>query len=109
MRGTIAESDWKLLRRLKETALERFCQRVIDRLGGISADQGKSFHARYLEIFRIIQDEDRQLALAFDDMRRSTAVMRLIAMRAENLITDDEFQQFSEETRRMVDGFLALR
>ena len=44
MRGQIKESDRKLFRQLRLIALDRFCQRVLNEVGRISADPGRSNH-----------------------------------------------------------------
>ena len=34
----IKESDWKVFKRLRELALERFCERILGEIAGISSD-----------------------------------------------------------------------
>ena len=48
-------------------------------------------------MYRLIQDRDKSMARAFDDLRRSTALMRLVNIINEGLLTDDELKQFSQE------------
>jgi hypothetical protein len=55
----IKEPDWKVLRRVHPLALERFCERVLAEIDRVSRDGAKGHHARYLQIFRIIQQRDR--------------------------------------------------
>jgi hypothetical protein len=74
----IAESDWKILRELDPIA------RPI------------------LPSHRC----DREFAEAFDDMRRSAAVMRICHLRKLGLLRDEEFARFSEETRATVQRLL---
>lgn len=97
----IAEPDWKLLSKLKPLALERLCQRILDEISMALADS-KSPHDRYLAIFALIQERDDEIAKAFNDLRRSTALIRLGAMRSLNLISDEEFAGFSTETREII-------
>jgi hypothetical protein len=40
----IAESDWKKLRALHPIALDRFCQRILEKIGTILADSSRSHH-----------------------------------------------------------------
>ncbi len=63
-------------------------------------------HERYLSIFKLIQDRDKQIALAFDGLSRSNALFKLTEMRRENLLTDQEFAEFSDETQRIVSRML---
>ena len=72
----IKESDWKIFRRLHRIALERYCQRVLEevKLATVSDD---SYHDCYLKVYRLMQDRDRTMARAFNDLRRSTALVRV--------------------------------
>jgi hypothetical protein len=106
MPDLINESDWKIFKPVREKALERFCERVLDEVVRIRAETGKSHHERYIEIYRLIRERDKELEQVFDHLRRSTAVMQLATFRSLTLITDDEYVQFSAPTRLIVDEFL---
>ena len=101
----IKESDWKLLRQLHSVALERYCERVVSEIAQVSGDNAKGFHQRYLEIFTIVERRDKEIAQTFDDLRRSTALVRIAALHALGLLTSDEFSRFSDETRSIVAMF----
>lgn len=94
----IAEPDWKLLRKLKPLALERLCQRILDEIG-VALTDSKSPHERYLAVYSLVQKRDKDVAIAFNDLRRSTALLCLGAMRSLDLISDEEFAGFSAATR----------
>jgi hypothetical protein len=96
------ESDWKTLRRLQPLALERFCKRVLDEIEGIRNDGAQSFHQRYLDVYRIVEERDRQVARIFNDLRRSNAIHKLALMRSSGLLEESEFASFSEETRASI-------
>jgi hypothetical protein len=98
----IPESDWKIFRQLQPLALERFCQRVLDEVSQVAADTSKSSHERYLEVFRLLQQQDKELASSFDNPRRSDALLQLGRLVIQGLLTDDEFARFSPETRAWV-------
>ena len=100
-RGMI-ESDWKLFRQLRPLALDRFCQRVLAEVGRLAADTGRSSHERYLAVFKLLQRRDEELADAFNNPRRSTALAQLARIRAEGLLTEEEFAGFSPEIRASV-------
>jgi hypothetical protein len=100
----IKESDWKILRQLKTEALEHFCKRVLLEIEQINTDSTKSFHQKYLDVYELIHRRDKELALTFDDLKRSTALIQLMAMKSRNLLTEDEFSQFSQETQDIVNG-----
>jgi hypothetical protein len=98
----IPEPDWKLLRELKPVALERFCEKVLHGAASIADASGSTNHQRYLKLYQMIQKQDRELAVAFDDHRRSTALSKIAQMHSRGLFTEEEFARFTEETRRLV-------
>jgi len=48
----IKESDWKTFRRLRELALDRYCQRVLDEVRIIVEKSGDTNHKRYLALWK---------------------------------------------------------
>jgi hypothetical protein len=105
----IKESDWKLFRRLRAVALERFCQHVIEEINHTTSNCTGDYHKRYLEVFSLIRKRDKELGRAFDDVRRSNAFILLASIKASQLLTDEEFSQFSQETRAAVEVILEIR
>lgn len=47
----------------------------------------------------MLQERDRALAAAFDDLRRSRAIPRLAAMVDLGVVADEELNGFSAQTR----------
>lgn len=103
------ESDWKVFRRLHTLALERFCARVLEEIKLATANCTSDYHKRYLEVFHLIMERNDSMADAFDDMRRSKAIILITNIMAAQLLTADEFLQFSPETRETVEGILDIR
>ncbi|MBT0962868.1 hypothetical protein [Denitromonas iodatirespirans] len=103
---SIRESDWKVLRRLHPVALERYCERTLGECVQVATDGGESAHARYLALYRLVKARDKTLAMAFDDLRRSTAITTLIALVGLDLLTAAELDALSDETREIVLGAL---
>jgi hypothetical protein len=101
----ISESDWKLFRQMHPVALERFCQGVLTEVERLASRTGKSANERYLSVFRLLQRRDKELGEAFNDLRRSTALLQLAVLRSRGLVTDEEFARFSPETREAVQVF----
>lgn len=99
MERQFPEKDWKLLRQLAPVALERFCGRVLREATAVANAPGKTNHKRYLELYKLMKEQDRDLASAFNDDRRSTALHKLARIYSLGLLTEDEFGAFSEETR----------
>ena len=100
----IKESDWKIFRELHVVALERFCRRILDEVAAIVANGNEtgSAHSHYLELYNLVKRRDREMANAFDELRRSTALLQLRIICAHGLLTPDEFARFSEETREVI-------
>jgi hypothetical protein len=98
----IKESDWRTLKRLRPLALERLCKRVLDEIERVQQDSARTFHQRYLDIYRIVQQHDREMTAIFDDVRRSNAMMKLALMRSSGLLEELEIASFSEETRAAI-------
>jgi len=106
MSHEIKEPDWKLLRQISRVALERLCQRSLEEIDTIGSDSTKTYHQRYLDIFDIIRRRDKEIASAFNDMRRSTALSQLALIYSQGLLTGEEFLRFSQETRSVVEMLL---
>lgn len=98
----IKESDWKIFRELHSVALERFCRQILSEVKQIDADSTKSFHQKYLDIFRLVQRCDWEIARVFDNPRRSTALIQLAEIESRGLLTRDEYLRFSEGTRNII-------
>ena len=104
----IAESDWKRLRKLKEIALDRLCASILRECRELIVADGATNHERYLSLFRHVRERDGDVADAFNDVRRSTAVHRLASMCALDLITEDELAAFTPDTQQSVHTLLEL-
>ena len=96
------ERDWKLLRELKPVTLERLCEQILRRATDIATKPGGTNHQRYIKMWELIQEQNQEIALAFDDHRRSTAFLKILQIHRRGLFTEEEFARFSEETRKHV-------
>lgn len=99
---TISEPDWKLFRKLHALALDRFCGRVLAEANQLAISTDQTNHERYLALYKLLQNRDKKMSAIFDDICRSTAYTQLAHMRTQNLITDEEFDGFSADTREVV-------
>jgi hypothetical protein len=102
----IPEADWKILRRLYKTALDRFCGQVLDEVRRILDDPETDRHAKYLSIYRLTERRDKEIARMFNDRRRSTAFHRLAVIKDSELLTDEEIYELTKETRAVIDLLL---
>ena len=100
----IPERDWKVLRRIRDDAVHRFCVRINN---GVSdyvsyADIHGEAHEAFLGIFRYVATQNRELGDLFDDWRRSTAIRTLKLWAEAGIITREEFAAFSEDTKELI-------
>lgn len=105
----IRESDWKVLRRAHPRALERFSERVLGEVETLIHNSDHTHHERYLELFKLIQRRDREMADLFDNPRRSSALTMLAHIRSAGLLGDGEFSSLSEQTRNAIELLLGSR
>ena len=75
---------------------------------GVASDQKRTYHQRYQAVYRLMEKRDRELADAFNNPRRSTALFQLAHIRRIGLITDEEMGRFGEEARQIVDNWLKI-
>jgi hypothetical protein len=106
---TIAETDWKVLRRVHPLARDRYCEDVLAEIERVTHNSAQSTHQRYLDIFKIIERRDREIASIFNDPKRSNALTMLARMRAAGLLKEDEFLSLSPLTRSAIELLLGAR
>jgi hypothetical protein len=102
MPGGIPEADWKVFRQLHRVWLDRYCAKVNEDIMRLLSQSELSPHDRYLKVYRFIHDKDKELGSAFNDFRRSTAIMQIHIIKNLGVITDEELGRFSESTRAFV-------
>ena len=100
----VPESDWKAFRELQQHALERFCKRALEEVLTILRDGSRSHHSQYLDVFRLLQTRDEELAHAFNDARRSRMIIQLAAIHAYGLLAPNELERFTERTRATIES-----
>src|SRR5262249_49755869 len=93
-------SDRKLLKEIAPVALERLCRCTLADIDRIASDGTRSCHQRCH--FRFHKRRDPEIAEAFDDLRRSTALFWLSAICVHGLLRDEELLRFSDETRTAI-------
>src|SRR4051794_20894042 len=112
MMHEISEPDWRRLRDLQPTVLERFYRRALGEVEAAcrsSAPSGQAAHERYAAVVRRVQEQEQRRRKLFDDLRRSVALLRLAELRAQGLIDDAEFAAFSSPARTSVAALIAVR
>ena len=102
VRSTMPETDWKALRTLKDTLLQRASALALARVEGIIAKREAHPHDAYIRLWRLLESEDTKIARMFDDLKRSNALSKLLEMGRNDLLTPEEISTFSQETQEKV-------
>jgi hypothetical protein len=105
----IPESDWKKLRALKDNFLNVACERILEKAHGVISDRSKGSHAAYLALWQLLKTEDGEIALMFDEFKRSTAILKLVVWKRNSLISDAALAEFSEETQEAVRALTSIQ
>jgi hypothetical protein len=105
---SVPEKDWKRLQQLKPVLLDRFCERILRETASIVNVPDSTPHQRYLKLYRFIDEKDDDVARAFNDYRRSTALAKIMHIYKLGLFTVEEFAGFSEQTRKLVLEIVSL-
>ena len=101
----IRESDWKKFKPLRDKALVRFCDQILSQIEATNADDTLSSHEKYLEIYSLVRERDKELGQIFDGYSRSRALMQLAMIQSRNLLEPEEFDCFSESTLQFLTSF----
>jgi hypothetical protein len=106
MPADIPEADWRRFREVRKRPLERHCDRILQEVTAASSENQGTAHERYLRVCKLIQDRDKETGQAFDDFRRSTAILQMGIMRKLGLLTDGDLAEFSDQIQERVRGSL---
>ncbi len=98
----IPEKGWKHLKALQGNLLAAACERIFDKIDRISLARKGREHESYLELWKMLHDEDADISLMFDDLKRSTAMMKLASWKAHNLLSDQDLEGFTQETQNRI-------
>ena len=101
----IREADWKAFRKLHSVLLDRYCQKVLQEISRIGAEENKSDHERYLAVYQAVQKHDREIAILFNNPRRSSTLIQLMAINKRELFTEEELSLFSADIHEMLNRF----
>ena len=105
MSAAIPEADWRVFRNLHPIWIDRFCKRVNGELLRALSDDNHGAHEQYLAAYKLMHKRDKEIASAFNDFRRSTAIFQIAIIRKLGVITDEELGRFSESTRASLQFF----
>ena len=95
---TITEKEWKAFNAIKDKALERYCQSILDETKRLSTQIDKTPHECYLDVWELIVERNNIMSKTFDGHSRSRAMLQLKLMRSMNLVDEDELQAFDADS-----------
>lgn len=100
------ERDWKVFRELREVALERLCERALRDATAVIEASSKTHHERFLELYTLVGERNRDIARGFDGARRSAMLIQLAFMHRLGLLEADELDRFSSSTRERIEALV---
>lgn len=99
----MTESDWKIFKKIKDKAIEIFCEQSLAEFRQAMDDEKNHIHNRYLLNYQLVRNRDKQMALLFDGHSRSKASLQLLAIRSEGLADEELISKLSDDFRRVTD------
>ena len=99
---SVPESDWKKLRAMKGAVLNFACERIFEKTEKITRERKGKEHEAYLKLWELMKEEDREISVMFDDLKRSNAIHKLAAWKRNGVISNESFSEFTDETQQTV-------
>jgi hypothetical protein len=98
------ESDWKYLRNLKKTLLDRLCHRILDNIQAECSMEKRDLdvHEQYRKIYHLVKKLDKVVADCFNDWSRSNIIFNILFLIKYQAITAEEIDRLSGETREQI-------
>ena len=100
----ISEADWKHFKQVKEDALDKCCQQVLDDVRKGIDNPELSNHARYLYLYKLMENSDKRIANIFDYNARSKAMLQLALMKSDGLLEAKQINGFSDELQSFINS-----
>ncbi|GAA0855257.1 hypothetical protein [Aliiglaciecola litoralis] len=100
----ISEEDWKHFKRVKADALDKCCQQVLDDVREGIDNPELSNHAKYLYLYKLVENSDKRIANIFDYNSRSKAMLQLALMKSDGLLENLQIDGFSDELQNFINS-----
>ena len=100
----ISEADWKHFKQVKADALDKCCQQVLDDVRRGIDNPELSNHAKYLYLYKLIDNSDKRIANIFDYNARSKAMLQLALMKSDGLLEAKQISGFSDELQSFINS-----
>ncbi|AUI82576.1 hypothetical protein [Alteromonas macleodii] len=100
----ISEADWKHFKQVKADALDICCQQVLDDVRKGIDDPELSNHAKYLYLYKLMENSDKRIVNIFDYNARSKAMLQLALMKSDGLLEAKQISGFSDELQSFINS-----
>lgn len=100
--SSVPEKDWKLFRKLQASLLAKTCESVFMKVEEIANKRADDEHQSYLSLYDLIKIEDAKIAEMFNNPTRNNVIFKIAALKRFDVLTDDQLQQFSDETQTTI-------
>ena len=100
----ISEADWKHFKQVKADALDKCCQQVLDDVRRGIDNPELSNHAKYLYLYKLMENSDKRIVNIFDYNARSKAMLQLALMKSDGLLEAKQISGFSDELQRFINS-----
>lgn len=97
------ESDWKVFKKIHKKAIERFCEKTFEELSEVINNKSEHVHDRYLLLYDLVQNKNKQMRYLFDGLSRNDAPLQLMAMRGKGLADEVLLSELSDEFLQATD------
>lgn len=104
--SSVSEKDWKLFRKLQVELTSKACDLVFKKVENITNNRGGKEHQSYLDLYRLIGEEDAKIAEMFNNPTRNNVLMKIVFLKKYGILSDDQLHFFSEETQEFVSSLL---
>ena len=104
----IPEKDWEKLRSFKDQALNIACERIFHKINKVIESRGAESHKSYSKLWKVMEEEDKEVSLLFDDLKRSTAIYKLAIWKRNGILSDDDFEELTEETQKHIESICKI-
>jgi len=88
--------------------IKQVCGEILQKVSQEMEFEENEEYKAYLKLWKVLNREDKKVSDLFDDLKRSNAIFKLLSWRQNGLITEQEFNRFSEETRSIIMGIESL-
>ena len=100
----ISEADWKHFKQVKADALDKCCQQVLDKVRKGIDNPELSNHAKYLYLYKLMENSDKRIANIFDYNARTKAMLQLALMKSDGLLEAKQISGFSDELQSFINS-----